>query len=134
MVPHRGASEFAVRGGRMEPVQFIACEDDGTDQIVSFALAYDEMGVRSLVLLRTPKYEPLLDEIERGVSVSLEHETDDDVEMLAVLRIRAKSLTIETWTSKYDLDVSRVDSAELSEMTALIKRMNFDGRFSIEEV
>ena len=35
----------------MEPVQFIACEDDGTDQIVSFALAYDEMDIRSLNLI-----------------------------------------------------------------------------------
>jgi hypothetical protein len=32
----------------MELVRFISCEDDETDQIVSFALAYDEMEIRSL--------------------------------------------------------------------------------------
>ncbi len=53
----------------MKSVQFISCEDDGTDQIVSFAVDYGEMDIRSLILLRTPEFEPLLDEAERGVSV-----------------------------------------------------------------
>ena len=66
----------------MESVSFINCEDDGTDQIVSFALAYGEMEIRSLTLLRTPKFEVLLDESERGVSVSLEHEIDEDADLL----------------------------------------------------
>ena len=118
----------------MESVRFISCEDDGTDQIVSFALAYGEMEIRSLTLLRTPKFEAMLDEAERGVSVSLEDETGDDVDVLAVVRIGANRVTIETQASKYDLDVSRVDPAEVSEMKALIERMNFDDRFRIEGV
>ena len=118
----------------MESVRFISCEDDETDQIVSFALAYGEMEIRSLTLLRTPKFEAMLDEAERGVSVSLEDETGDDVDVLAVVRIEANRVTIETQASKYDLDVSRVDPAEVSEMKALIERMNFDDRFRIEDV
>ena len=118
----------------MELVQFISCEDDGTDQIVSFALAYGEMEIRSLTLLRTPKYEPMLDEAERGVSVSLQDETGDDDDLLEVVRIQASRVKIETQSSKYDLDLSRVDSAEVSEMKALIGRMNFDNRFRIENV
>lgn len=118
----------------MESVRFISCEDDETDQIVSFALAYGEMEIRSLTLLRTPKFEAMLDEAERGVSVSLEDETGDDVDVLAVVRIEANRVTIETLASKYDLDVSRVDPAEVSEMKALIERMNFDDRFRIEDV
>ena len=117
----------------MEKVQFISCEEDGTDQIVSFALTDGEIGVKSLILLRTPKYEPMLDETERGVSVSLEHQTGDDDEALEVVKIGSKRLTIETEVSKYHLDVSRVDPAELSEMRALIERMNFDDRFTIED-
>jgi hypothetical protein len=118
----------------MELVRFISCEDDETDQIVSFALAYDEMEIRSLTLLRTPKFEAMLDEAERGVSVSLEDETGDDVDVLAVVRIGANRVTIETQASRYDLDVSRVDPAEVSEMKALIERMNFDDRFRIEDI
>jgi len=115
----------------MEKVQFIVCEEDGVDQIVSFALTHGELGVRSLILLRTPKYEPMLDETERGVSVSLEHATDDEV--LVLVRIGAKRITIETEVSKYDLDVSRVDPAELPGMKALMERMNFDDRFTIDD-
>ena len=115
----------------MESVRFISCEDDETDQIVSFALAYGEMEIRSLTLLRTPKFEAMLDEADRGVSVSLEDGTGDDVDLLAFVRIEANRVTIETQASKYVLDVSRVDPAEVSEMKALIERMNFDDRFRI---
>ncbi len=116
----------------MEPVSFINCENDGTDQIVSFALAYGEMEIKSLTLLRTPKFEAMLDEAERGVSVSMEGETVDDFDVLAVVRLEANFVTIETQTSRYELDVSRVDPAEISEIKALIERMNFDHKFAIE--
>ena len=118
----------------MESVQFISCEDNGTDQIVSFALGYGEMEIRSLTLLRTPKFEAMLDEAERGVSVSLEDETGDDDNLLEVVKIGASRVKIETQSSKYDLNLSRVDPAEVSEMKALIGRMNFDNRFRIENV
>lgn len=121
-------------GGRIEPVRFITCEDDGTDQIVSFALADGETDIKSLILLRTPKYEAKLDDTERGVSVSLENETGDDFDALVLFRIAAKRVTLKTRTSRYDLDVSRVDPAEVSEMKALIACMNFDKRFTIEDV
>ena len=117
----------------MKPVRFISCEDDGTDQIVSFALAAGETKIKSLILLRTPKYEAMLDETERGVSVSLEDETGDDVDVLTVVKIETSRVIIVTRASKYDLDVSRVDPAEVSEMKALIGRMNFDDRFRIED-
>ena len=118
----------------MESVRFITCEDDGTDQVVSFALACGELEITSLTLLRTPEFEGILDEAERGVSVSLEAETDEDFDMLEVVTLEANSVTIKTQASNYDLDVSRVDPAELSEMKALIERMNFDARFRIENV
>ena len=116
----------------MELVSFINSEDDGTDQIVSFALAYGEMEIRSLTLLRTPKFEAMLDEAERGVSVSMEGETVDDFDILAVVRLDANLVTIETQASRYELDVSRVDPTEVSEMKSLIERMNFDHKFAIE--
>lgn len=118
----------------MESVRFINCEDDGTDQIVSFALARGDEDVRSLILLGTPKYEAILDEAERGVSVSLEDETGDEADMLTVVKFETNRIRIETRSSKYDLDISRVDPAEVSEMKALIGRMNFDAGFRIEDI
>ncbi len=106
-------------------------EDDGTDQIVSFALVYGEMEIRSLTLLRTPEFEAMLDEAERGVSVSLEDETGEDVEILAVVRLEANRVTIYTQASKYDLDINRVYPEEVSDMKALIELMNFDNKFRI---
>ncbi len=116
----------------MESVSFINCDDDGTDQIVSFALAYGDMEIKSLTLLRTPKFEAMLDEAERGVSVSMEAKTVDDFEALAVVSIKSNLVTIETQASRYELDISRVDPTEVSEMKALIERMNFDHKFAIE--
>ncbi len=50
------------------------------------------------------------------------------------VRIEANRVQIETQESKYHLDVSRVDPEEMSEMKALIARMNFDNRFRIENI
>ena len=116
----------------MKSVSFINCEDDGTDQIVSFALEFGEMEIRSLTLLRTPKFEALLEDDERGVSVSMEGKTVDDFEFLSAVRLGSDRVTIETQESRYDLDVSRVDPTEVSEMKALIERMNFDHKFALE--
>ncbi len=80
----------------MQSVQFISCEDDGTDQIVSFALVYGETEIRSLVLLRTPKFEASLDDAERGVSVSLEDGAGDEVDVLKAVKFEANRVTIET--------------------------------------
>ncbi len=75
----------------------------------------------------------MLDETERGVSVSLEDETGDDVDVLTVVKMESNRIIIVTRVSQYDLDISRVDPAEVSEMKALIGRMNFDDRFRIED-
>ncbi len=123
---------YRKESSRLESVSFINCEDDGTDQIVAFALTYGDMEITSLTLLRTPKFEAMLDEAERGVSVSMEGKTVDDFASLAVVRLRANLVTIETQASRYALDVSRVDPTEVSEMKALIERMNFDHKLAIE--
>jgi hypothetical protein len=78
--------------------------------------------------------EALLDEEERGVSVSMDGETEDDFEALAVVRLDADRVTVETRASRYELDISRVDPTEASEMKVLIERMNFDHSFTIEHL
>jgi hypothetical protein len=55
----------------MELVSFISIEDEPPDLILSFAIWQPELeDIRSLILLRTPEYEFILDETERGVKVS----------------------------------------------------------------
>ena len=57
----------------METVSFISIEDDPPDLILSFAIWEPELeDIRSLILMRTPKYEMFLDEAEHGVRVSNE--------------------------------------------------------------
>jgi hypothetical protein len=60
-------------GSDMELVSFISCELDETDMIVSFAVhpSEDSVEVESLTLMRTPKYEIVLDEWKRGASVRI---------------------------------------------------------------
>ena len=116
----------------MESVNFITLENDGTDQIVSFAIEVDEMEIKSLTLIRTPKFEALLDETERGVSVLMGYESVDDFDLLAAVRLEANVVTVTTQASSYELDISRVDPTEVSEMRALFERMNFNNRFTIE--
>ena len=55
----------------MELVSFISIEDDPPDLILSFAIwqtGFED--IRSLILMRTPKYEVLIDESKRGVKVN----------------------------------------------------------------
>ncbi len=62
----------------MHRVNFITTQQED-DLIVSFTVAGDSPGdILSLTLLRTPKYELILDSDERGISVSWE-EDDDEV-------------------------------------------------------
>src|SRR5437868_8868549 len=71
-----GESEIPID---MEMVAFIDSEL-GDDLVVSFAIEdpADRTEIHSLILLRTPKYENVLDPEERGVTVSFDRYLDDD--------------------------------------------------------
>ena len=79
VVYDRGITPHNVIGKRiMELVSFINIEDDPPDLILSFAIWQPELDdIRSLILLRTPEYEFILDETERGVKVSDEAFSED---------------------------------------------------------
>jgi len=117
----------------VEQVMFISVEDTGTDLILSFALGTSSQDIRSLILMRTPKYEPLLDEWERGVSVSLEGEFEDDLMMLKAFKVQDRSVTIETHQRIYQLNLSKVAFEEMKAMNVFIARMNFDHKFLVED-
>lgn len=68
---------------RAGKVKFINTEDEDVDMIVSFAIGDENpVFVKSLILLRTPKYESFLLEHEFGVDVSLEGVTTEDDRIL----------------------------------------------------
>jgi len=116
----------------MENVWFITNED-GDDLIVSFAIPTDESGdVKSLTLLRTPKYEFALDESERGVKVSFEDFPDDRNELLKKLMIEGNMVTITTDYGTYTVNIEDVEQMEIQESKRILKKMNFDGRFELK--
>lgn len=118
----------------MENAWFITNED-GDDLIVSFAIPAHESGdVKSLTLLRTPKYEFALDESERGVKVSFEDFPDDRNEFLEKLTIENNMVTITTNYGTHTVSIEDVDQMEIRESKRILKKMNFDGRFEFEVV
>src|SRR6266702_152787 len=84
----------------METVAFISTEN-GDDLIVSFAVIdpADPPEIEILTLLRTPKYEHLLADWERGVSVSFERYVEDDEELLEELHLDRKSAGVRLTTN-----------------------------------
>jgi len=114
-------------------VQFISLEEDDKDLIVSFALDDAEMGVISLILLRTLFYEGLMDEEERGVKVSLEGDEmeQEHLNVLKSIKIRADEIEIKSLFREYQLDTSTIEDSEIQDMVELLKKQNYDNRFTI---
>lgn len=116
----------------MENASFITNED-GDDLIVSFAIPVDQSGdVKSLTLLRTPKYESFLDDSERGVKVSFEDFPDDRNEFLKKMTIEGNMVTITTDCGIHMVNIENVDPMEIQESERILKKMNFDIRFELK--
>jgi len=119
----------------MELVSFISIEDDPPDLILSFAVWQPELDdIRSLILIRTPKYEPFLDEAERGVSVSDEAWLNDEDDMLKEIEFGNDFAKIIANHHQFELDLRKVDKEEIEQAKTILKRMNFDNRFEIRIV
>jgi hypothetical protein len=114
-------------------VQFINLEADDKDLIVSFAIEDEVMGVKSLILLRTLFMEEFLDEDERGVKVSLEDDYFDreDYNTLDNIKISRGEVEIEATFREYRLDISKIPESEIKDMLKLLKKQNYDNRFTI---
>ena len=122
-----------INSGMKHRVQFISLEEDDKDLIVSFALDDAEMGVISLILLRTLFYEELMDEEERGVKVSLEGDEleKEYLNVLNSIRIRSGEIEIKSLFREYQLDTSAIEESEIQDMVELLKKQNYDNRFTI---
>jgi hypothetical protein len=104
-------------------IEFITIEDE-RDLIVSFALA--PSAYRSLTLLRSPQYEWLLPEHERGISVSFDP-GDPERDLLRWVQWHESSVTVKSQRHEYHLDVSAVAEDEVSQAKALLRKMVADG-------
>jgi hypothetical protein len=121
----------------METVAFISTQN-GDDLIVSFAVIEpaDPTEIDSLTLQRTPKYEHLLEDRERGVRVSFERSLEDDDELLKELHLDRNSAVVRLATSlrNYELDVRKVDEGEIKAMQKVLARMNYDRRIRLSGI
>ena len=113
----------------MHSVLFISIEAQHPDMIVSFALA--PSGMKSLTLLRTPEYEPILDESERGVSVGYGSSGSIERNLLVSIEWVDDKVSIDSLQARYVLDVSRVDGEDIEAAKQMLHAMNFDHRFRI---
>ena len=109
----------------MERVSFITVQT-GDDLILSFAVQRhdDPSEIESLILVRTPKYEFIFEDHERGVRVSFERHADDQDDYLQNIDYAEADamVRIQTSSRQYELDVRKVDADEL-------KKMNYDQKF-----
>jgi len=110
---------------------FIAAESED-DLIVSFAIGGAESldVVKTLTLLRTPKFEYILDEKERGVSVDHEDFPEDGRELVESIEF-GRSTTIESRLRSYHLNLSEVQIDEMQEAARILRKMNLDERFKL---
>ncbi len=114
-------------------VSFVSSET-GDDLILSFAIpvSYAPGDIQSLILMRTPKYEGLLPDSERGIRCSMEGADDPDDYVRRVAYDRDASMVkIETTLTSYDLNVRKVDEEELEDMRHLLRRMNIDQKMEL---
>ena len=119
----------------VETVSFISIEDDPPDLIVSFAIWEPELDdIRSLILMRTPKYETFFDEAERGVRVSDEARLNDEGDMLEEIEFGEHLVRITTNQHQFELDLRKIDKEEIDQARSILSRMNFDNRFEMRIV
>ena len=122
----------------MDTVSFLTVETTDKDLILSFAVMDPDEAtdIDSLILMRTPVYEPLLDEWERGGSVSFERHDPEEDDFLGEVQWDEDTATIrlKTRLHTYRLDLSKIDGRSLSAMRKILKKMNFDGSIQLSGV
>ncbi len=119
----------------LELVQFMTAEI-GDDLIVSFFVAkpHDPTDGRSIILMRDKKWEHLVAESERGVTVSDEgfpENEEADNNYLEGIQISNTAAEIETTHRRYKLDLRHVGKSEVKAAMKALKKMNYDRRFKL---
>ena len=115
----------------MHTVEFITLEDEDPDFVVSFALA--PQAASSITLLRTPKYESLLPDEERGVVVAAGVHGTDERELLVSISFNMQDGlgAIVSTKRTYEFSLTRIPAEDVEASIALLRQMNFDSRFVV---
>ena len=103
----------------MRRVELITVKD-APDLIVSFALA--PSGHRSLTLIRSPQYENLLLEEERGVTIS-PPDRGEVRDRLVAVDWKLPRVELKTEKHRYVVDVSAVADDELADALRVLTKM-----------
>jgi len=111
-------------------VPFVTAEDDD-DLVVSFGLGQN--AGTSLTLIRSPQYEPLLSDEDRGVSVNGDGQGSAERELLILVVWDRMRVSVRSTAREYVLDISAVDPFEISEAKRVLQKMNFDSRFEMRD-
>lgn len=112
-------------------VEFITSESE-QDLIVSFALA--PSASRSLTLLRSPQYEHLLPEAERGATVAPLDPREIERDLLVSVHWLAGRVVVKTQRHEYRLNISTVAENEIAEAKAVLQTMLKDGSAHVDGV
>ena len=90
------------------------------------------MGLKSLLLHRTHFYEELMDEEELVLKVSLEGDEYelDYLNVLNSIKIRPDEVEIVSLFREYQLDTSTIEESVIQDMVELLKKQNYDNRFT----
>ncbi len=106
----------------------LVTSEDDLDLIVSFGL--EPSAAQSLTLLRSPQYEHLLADEDRGTTIA--HSGDPHPEPSYIKSVDWLGDTIEIVSTlrNYTVDVSKVEAADIADAKRVLALMNKDGRFS----
>jgi hypothetical protein len=77
--------------------------------------------LEGLTLLRTPKYESLLLQEERGVSVSTAFDGASERELLVALRWGARYVLIESTRRRFNLDIRALETDEIAKAKSVLR-------------
>lgn len=115
----------------MLQVEFITSEAE-QDLIVSFAIA--PSAHRSLTLLRSPQYEHLLPQEERGATVAPLDPSDVETDFLVSVQWLGARVIVKTQRHEYKLNISAVVANEVAEAKAVLRKMVKDGSAYVDGV
>ena len=115
-------------------VKFINLEETEKDLIISFAIDDHEFDINSLVLLRSLFFEEVSPEEERGVHVTFEGDSyeQEDFNMLNNIKISDSVILIESTFREYHLDISKLEKTDIEKIVKLLKKQNYDNRFTVK--
>ncbi len=105
--------------------------DDADDSylIVLYPAEVPEIGLDGFMIQRMPEFEDILKPEERGASI--EWTDDDELILIAEVRIQRNRLEIRTKDEIHGFDISRIPDQDYMKLQRVFESMNFDRRFNL---